>query len=1240
MANPIQRLIQFVLRGKDEMSPAAQQSTEALEALRAKTNQLNHAMDDAKGARGLVTSLTNTQRAVGLTETSLGRAEATIKDLRDALDKSPASKGLETSLKAAEKDAATLRRTLDTLNAKLSEQEQAAKAAGVDTNKLADEEKRLAAEITRTKGQIGDNAKALRDLERDQARAARQAAEHTSRVGAVGEAMSRGVSRVVGYAAAFMGVEAVLGLVGKGLRTVADAIGSMLKTGDEFEGLQTRLTSLMGSVQAGEQATEWITKFAKDTPLQLSEVTDAFALLKAYGLDPMNGTLQSVEDQSEKLGGGMERLEGIASAVGQAWAKQKLETEEILQLVERGVPAWDMLAKVTGRNAGELMTLASNGRLGRDAIKALIAEMGRSSAGAAAANMSRLTGLVSNLQDTATNFLNRIAKAGALDYVKGRLEALADTIEKMDEDGRLDALAESLSSAFVQGAEKIEEFGRRLLTVDFNKLVDESSAWLKDFGEKIDTVATWTTRIIAPFRVAENVVSGTMKAALMMFSGLVSGSLALMAIVARAVPEMFGGDKLVAGLESARDAAFSIAGDMARGIAQDARDIGDTWNSVTGQVQRNVDAQAQSVQQSVSKAKRAIQSTSDDVLKHFQSTITGFENAMAAVNFSDTAKQLDTVKKAVDEAFTAGRLTLGEYTEALNAVITRQGFLQGSSKKAASATDEQARAVGQLKQKQADLFEQYLQHKITLQEYEKQHNAVAEQLRNTGKAAEEAKVSVASFQEAEAAINVIDSVDSLKKLQKALYSAYHDGRISLEEYEKAHNDAALKIRKLEQAAGQAAPKVAGLGASLATLADVQDAIANAKTDVDISNIRAALQKLYQTGAIGATDYNREIEKTNQRQQELKAGTDQLSSSTDRNAESTKGLTKSQQMMNEAMEDGIVTTEELRRISGQKMEDDRKGAQATKDNVAEAKADMSSFASFYAGVISGARSPLAELSKEALAAFDQLRNISSADIKIDTTSLESTTKSLEQMREELGKLEGAASLPGISGLGKWALSMKADSDRVAVSFLEQKQQLLGLLDGYDKGAISANAFVEQAKAARNGMNLLNDSDLRQLESTIESAKQRMQQLGEGSKQTLASLQEELAGLRGEQEAVDRSKFASRKADLQKQLADAQAGGDLNAVQNLMAAMGTLRQIEEETNNRRQLAEQQKRVEAQAAAQAPAPAAAASQPSTAWPAATQVIRLETPKGAVDVAVQSPEDGTALLDTLQLAGLRTSR
>lgn len=1089
MASPIQRLIQFVLRGKDEMSPAAKQSTEALEALRAKTSQLNQALDDAKGARGLIAGMENTRRVIGTTETSLQRAQSTIQALREAVDKNPDSKGFETSLKVAEKEASTLHRTLDTLNAKLAEQEQAAKSAGVDTSKLADEEKRLAAEVSSTKEAISQNAKELRDLERDQARARRETENHVSRVDALRSAMAAGVRQAAGYAAAFIGIQAAFGLLGRGVDAVKGGIVSMLKTGDEFEGLQTRLTSLMGSVEAGEQAAAWITKFAKDTPLQLSEVTDAFALMKAYGLDPMDGTFKALEDQSEKLGGGMERLTGIATAVGQAWAKQKLQTEEILQLVERGVPVWDLLSKVTGKNAEQLQDLASKGKLGRDVIKALVDEMERSSAGAAAANMSRLSGLISNLQDTATNFLNRIAKSGALEYVKGRLQALSDTIAQMDKDGSLDRLAKGLSDAFVQGVEKVEQFAKMLGAVDFKKPTADSATWLSSFGSQIDDASKRLRIFIAPFRTLGNVITGGLSQVTASFIAAGAQILELAAMIGEKLPESFGGKAMA---EKARGGVEVLKG-LYEGLSQqaqdDLQDISDAWDDGS------------------KKAETSAQQQTQVITEHFDNLKTSAQSSTA---------------------------------QAVQAVTSLQ-----------NALDQ---------------------------------------------------------------ISAATSVAQLNKLQEEMRKAYQQGTLSQQDYANGAGVLNTRLKELQKAASGAALGVSDLSTGLESLKDVQSAIANAKTSADIQNIRTALNKLYNDGKIKADEFNQSQKALSDKLAEMKAAGTAGAEGMDAFSDSTDKATQS--------------LEEQRKAIGDSMEEQRKASGFVKE-------DMSAFAGFFASVMTTARQPLAELSQEALAAFDSLRGLSSADVKIDTSSLESTAKALQRVREELGQAQAAATMPGVSPLGRWAADTIAASRRIQVATLEQKQELLSLLDSYDKGTVGVRAFIEEASKARNGMSLLNDSDLRQLESTIDSAKQRMQQLGEGSKQTLASLQEELAGLRGEQEAADRSKFNSRKQDLQAQLADAQKAGDLNAVQNLMQALGTLQQIQAETDAKRQLTEQQALVDKQNAGSGAAPPA--SEAPTAPSQPMKIIRLETPRGTVDVGVT--DDGTALLQTLQLAGMRTS-
>lgn len=1092
MANPIQRLIQFVLRGKEELSAPAQKATEAMEALRTKTGELNQTLDSAKDARGLVVALGNTERAVAQTQTSIARADKTIVDLREALDKSPGSKGLEVSLKAAERDAANLRRTLDTLNAKHAEQQRAAKEAGVNTDKLADEEKRLAAEVASAKAEISENAKELQRLDRQQKSTADTADGLSNSIAAVRAGVTGAAVQFGKWLVGIYLVDKALQGLGAGITYLKDGITSMLQTGDQFENLQNRLTSLMGSVEGGEKATTWIKSFAKDTPLQLADVTDAFALLKAYGIDPMNGSLKAIEDQSEKLGGGMERLEGISTALGQAWAKEKLQTEEILQLIERGVPAWDMLAKVTGKNTEQLQELATKGRLGRDVIQELIAEMGRSSGGAAAKAMSTLTGLVSNLADTTTDFLGRIANAGALDYVKGRLKELAQTIAQMDADGRLDRLARALSEAFVTGSEKVIEFIGKLSEVDFGNLVTKAEGVAKSIGPAIDTVGTTGRTVVSTLTTVWNGFSLLVSSTAAALTKALQVTIGNLALGAGQIAGFFGGSEL----QGKAEGLYTFLGDLSQRYVDQAKtdlsQIEDSWD---------------------------------------------FLNDKAA---SSTQKQAE----VVTEHF---------------------GDIKASAQDAAVASVQ----------------------------------------------------AVTSLQNALDQISAATTVAQLTSLQEEMRKAYSAGTISQQDYANGAAVLNTRLKELKGAAGSAALGVSDLSTGLESLKDVQAAISNARTSVDIQNIRTALSKLYNDGKISAQQFNQEQTKLAEKVKELKqAGVDGGKGMEDL-ADGTDKATKS--------------LEEQRKEIGANMEAHRKGAD-------DAKADLDAFAGFFGSVMSDARQPLAQLSAEALAAFDNLRGISATDIAIDTSSLDATSASLGRVAKQLGDVNAALNKVGLDGLSKWALENKRASLEIQAGYLGQKAKLQSLLDGVDSGKMRLKDFLAAARSARQGLGLLNDSDMRTLEGAIASAEEKVKQLGEGSKTTLASLREELAGLRGEQEAVDRSRFAGRRSELQTQLAEAQGSGDLNAVQNLSKALSTLREIEEETNAKRQRDEQQKRVDDQNAARdaAAKPAESSSgPPPTAEP--MKIIRLETPRGPVNVGVE--DDGTALLDTLEQFGMRTT-
>lgn len=1113
MAGLKDRLIQFILRGKDELSPAAKQSAEALDKVRQEAEELGSALDSAKDAQGLAFAFKTTSAGAERAKATLAETELRVKELRDALDEKPDAAGLQQSLKDAEREASRTRKQLRDLTAALEEQEKAAKAAGIDTNNLADEEKRLAAEVDKAKVAVADNSQQLKTLQREQAAASRAAAEHTSRLDAARGAMSSGVKQVLAFAAAYISLSAAFGLVQKGLNLVRDGIYSMLKTGDQFELLDKRLASLMGSIAGGEQAVAWIKDFAKNTPLEVADVTEAFALLKTYGLDPMDGTLQAVVDKNEELGGGMERLTGIASALGQAYGKQKLQTEEILQLVERGVPAWDLLEKVTGKNAAQLEALASKGKLGRDVIKALIAEIGKSSEGAAADAMGTLTGLASNLSDVWSGFLDRVSKSGALDYVKKKLGEVADKIDQMDKDGRLDQLAQSLSDTFVNGAESIERYIEKLGDIDFNGLAEKAATVAKQIGPAIDQALTAGQYVTATLSTVWNSFSILVSSTAATLAKAVQLTLGNVLLAGGQIAGFFGGSEIKAKAEG----LYTLLGDLSAGYVDQAK--------------------------------------------------TDLEQIGSAWDFLDNKAGSSAKRQAAAEA---------EKTAAVKSALDQQRMLN---------------------QAHAD-------------------ELIANQQRIVDAAAS-GKTAIVDMANAVNLIDTAKTVQQVDGLRTALLKAYQDGKLSLEQYQQATALLGAKLADIGSAAGSAAELVSDLDEALGDLAQVQQAISNAKTDVDINNIRAALRKLYGDGEITARQYNEELKKTSERQKELKGSVEEGK--------------KAQDAKNESDKEAIKTSEELRRESGKRMEQERRaGDQAMQDRrkgSEEARNDMSAMEDFFGGVVNRAREPLAALSAAALAAYDKLVGVATVDLSMDTSDLEATTRSLAKVREELAKLQGASTV-GVSSIGRWMQQSQVQSQQLQVQYLAQKASLQRLMQGYEDGSITLESFVRRASSASGSLNLLDQADLSSLDSALASAKQRMEQLGDSTRGTLASLQMELLQLQGTQEEIERARFESRRNELRAQQAEAQKSGDSASASNLRKALQTLDEIEAATANKRLQDAQQKRTE-EAAKAAPAQA---QQP-------TKIIRLETARGrAVDVAVQSDRDETNLLGILEDAGLRS--
>jgi hypothetical protein len=117
-----------------------------------------------------------------------------------------------------------------------------------------------------------------------------------------------------------------------------------------------------------------------------------------------------------------------------------------MQMLERGVPVWDLLAEAMGKSAAEVQKLSEQGKLGREEITLLTEALGARYSGASQKASETWDGIISNLDDQWTRFQRMVMDAGLFDWMKDKLEGLLDRLDEMAKDGTLQIWATSLAT--------------------------------------------------------------------------------------------------------------------------------------------------------------------------------------------------------------------------------------------------------------------------------------------------------------------------------------------------------------------------------------------------------------------------------------------------------------------------------------------------------------------------------------------------------------------------------------------------------------------------------------------------------------------------------------------------------------------------------------------------------------------------------------------------------------------------
>jgi len=298
---------------------------------------------------------------------------------------------------------------------------------------------------------------------------------------------------IANFAKAAVGIYAV----GKAFQYAESMASSFVNTAAKFERFETVLQTIEGSSEAAKRSMDWIADFAQSTPYNIDKVTESFVKLKAYGIDPTDGTLKTLGDTASAMGKPIiQAVEAMADAL----------TGENERLKEFGIKASKQGEKIAYRwtdSSGKArhIIIQNNKEIIQSTLEAI---MNEKYSGAMADQAKTWSGVISNIQDQWTNFQRTLMDGGLFTYLKAIAVVVGEHLKKaFDDTGKK---AASFSMSIITGIEGlIKSFG---VARDALSLFSSSFGFLKAaFWEMVGSLGMGMNAIQKGWNTLSNTMS-------------------------------------------------------------------------------------------------------------------------------------------------------------------------------------------------------------------------------------------------------------------------------------------------------------------------------------------------------------------------------------------------------------------------------------------------------------------------------------------------------------------------------------------------------------------------------------------------------------------------------------------------------------------------------------------------------------------------------------------------------------
>mgnify|MGYP000845156476 FL=1 len=207
-------------------------------------------------------------------------------------------------------------------------------------------------------------------------------------------------------------------------------------TASNAEQVNLAFTTMLKSPERAQEMIQKLVKFARETPFDMPGLQTATQHLLAYGFaaDDVIPMLTDIGNAAAGLGIGQQGIDSITRALGQMHGKTVAASQEMMQLTEAGIPAWEYLAKALNTDVAGAMKAVEKRTVSADtAIKAIREGMQGDFGGLMAEQAKTLSGALSNLGDAAKATVMEIYKTDGYKTLTKAIQNLSDPMQHLFE---------------------------------------------------------------------------------------------------------------------------------------------------------------------------------------------------------------------------------------------------------------------------------------------------------------------------------------------------------------------------------------------------------------------------------------------------------------------------------------------------------------------------------------------------------------------------------------------------------------------------------------------------------------------------------------------------------------------------------------------------------------------------------------------------------------------------------------